>query len=107
MATLPNNVSSLSDAEKFDSLDALWADLEGHAATLSAEQAEELDRRITAYEKDRPAGTLWEQVKAGLPKRGKRNPRRWQHVNRTACNRLRRCLQEGVSICGYSPPVFS
>ena len=69
MATLPNSISSLSDAEKFDLLDALWADLEGHAAPLSAEQAEELDRRIAAYEKNRPAGTLWEQVKAGLPKR--------------------------------------
>ncbi len=69
MTTLPNNISSLSAAEKFELLDALWEDLEAHAPTISDEQAEELDRRIAAYEKDPPAGTPWEQVKAGLPKR--------------------------------------
>jgi len=69
MATLPNNISSLSAAEKFELLDALWEDLEAHSSTLSAEQAEELDRRIASYEKNPPSGTPWEQVKAGLPKR--------------------------------------
>lgn len=39
MATLPSNISSLSAAEKFDLLDALWEDLEAHSPTLSAEQA--------------------------------------------------------------------
>jgi putative addiction module component (TIGR02574 family) len=69
MATLPDSISSLSEAEKFELLDALWADLEAHSSTLSAERVEELDRRIAAYEKNPPAGTPWEQVKAGLPKR--------------------------------------
>ena len=69
MATLPSNISSLSEAEKFELLDALWANIEAHEPTISAEQAEELDRRIAAYEKDSPTGTTWEQVKAGLPKR--------------------------------------
>jgi putative addiction module component (TIGR02574 family) len=69
MATLPNNISSLSAAEKFELIDALWEDLESHASALSAEQAEELDRRIAAYEKNPPAGMSWEQVKAALPKR--------------------------------------
>ena len=69
MASLPNNISSLSAAEKFELLDALWEDLEAHSSTLSADQAEELDRRIAAYEKNPPSGTPWEQVKAGLPKR--------------------------------------
>jgi putative addiction module component (TIGR02574 family) len=69
MATLPNNISSLSDAEKFELLDALWEDLETHAPKLNLEQAEELDRRIAAYEKNPPVGIPWEQVKAGLPKR--------------------------------------
>jgi len=69
MATLPESISSLSEAEKFELLDALWADLEAHSSTLSAERVEELDRRIAAYEKNPPAGTPWEQVKAGLPKR--------------------------------------
>jgi putative addiction module component (TIGR02574 family) len=69
MATLPSNISSLSPAEKFDLLDALRQDLEAHASTLSAEQAEELDRRIASYEKNPPTGTPWEQIKAGLPRR--------------------------------------
>jgi putative addiction module component (TIGR02574 family) len=69
MTTLPSNISSLSAAEKFELLDALWEDLEAHAPTVSDEQAGELDRRIAAYEKDPPAGTPWEQVKAGRPKR--------------------------------------
>jgi putative addiction module component (TIGR02574 family) len=69
MATLPNSISGLSDAEKFDLIDALWQDLETHRPGLSTEQAEELDRRIAAYEKNPPVGTSWEQVKAGLPKR--------------------------------------
>jgi len=69
MATLPNEISSLTDAEKFELLDALWEDLESHASKLSSEQADELDRRIAAYESNPPLGTSWEQVKAGLPKR--------------------------------------
>jgi putative addiction module component (TIGR02574 family) len=69
MASLPNNISSLTAAEKFELIDALWEDLEAHVSTLSAEQAEELDRRIAAYEKNPPTGTPWEQVKAGLPRR--------------------------------------
>jgi putative addiction module component (TIGR02574 family) len=69
MATLPGNISGLSDAEKFDLIDALWQDLESHPSALSTEQTEELDRRIAAYEKNPPVGATWEQVKAGLPKR--------------------------------------
>jgi putative addiction module component (TIGR02574 family) len=69
MATLPNEISGLSDAEKFDLIDALWRDLETHPPALSAEQSEELDGRIAAYEKNPPVGTPWEQVRAGLPKR--------------------------------------
>jgi len=69
MVTLPNSISNLSEAEKFELLDALWVDLEAHSDTISAEQAEELDRRITAYENNAPAGKPCEQVKAGLPRR--------------------------------------
>jgi putative addiction module component (TIGR02574 family) len=68
MATLPNNIG-LSSAEKFELLDALWEDLETDPFTLSAEQAEELDGRIREYEVNPPAGTPWEQVKAGLHQR--------------------------------------
>jgi putative addiction module component (TIGR02574 family) len=69
MAALPGNISGLSDAEKFDLMDALSQYLESHPPALSTEQAEELDRRIAAYEKNPPVGTPWEQVKAELPRR--------------------------------------
>ena len=69
MAVLPSNISGLTDAEKFDLIDALWKDLEKHPTALSTEQAEELDRRIADYEKNPADGSTWEQVKAGLPKR--------------------------------------
>ncbi len=69
MPALPSNITNLSPAEKFELLDAIWQDLEAHAPTISAEQVQELDRRIAAYEKNPPTGTPWEQVKAGLPKR--------------------------------------
>jgi putative addiction module component (TIGR02574 family) len=68
MATLPANISSLSDAEKFELLDALWEDLEANASPLSTEQAKELDRRVAAYEKEPSAVVSWDQVKAGQPK---------------------------------------
>ncbi len=69
MSTLPSEISALSEIEKFELLDALWEDLEAHSSALSVEQAEELDRRIGIYEENPPAGTPWEQIKAGLPKR--------------------------------------
>jgi putative addiction module component (TIGR02574 family) len=47
---------SLYAAEKFELLDALWEDVETHAPALSSRQAEELDRRIAAYEKNPPPG---------------------------------------------------
>jgi hypothetical protein len=48
MTALPNSISSLTEAEKFELLDALWVDLERHSHRMSPEQAEGLDRRITA-----------------------------------------------------------
>jgi putative addiction module component (TIGR02574 family) len=63
MASLPKNISSLSDVEKFDLLDVLWMDLEAHAADITPEQAEELDRRVVAYEKNPSAVVSWEEVK--------------------------------------------
>jgi putative addiction module component (TIGR02574 family) len=68
MATLPANISNLSAAEKFDLLDALWEDLDAHAPAFSAEQAEELDRRVASYEMNPSAVVSWDQVKAGQPK---------------------------------------
>ncbi len=68
MVTLPSSIRSLSVAEKFELLDALWVDLEGHAPSITPEQAEELDRRVAAYEQNPSAVIPCEQVKAGQPK---------------------------------------
>jgi putative addiction module component (TIGR02574 family) len=69
MATLPDNVSNLSDAEKFELLDALWADLESHPHPLSTDQAEALDRRVAAYETNPSDVIAWEDIKARQPQR--------------------------------------
>ena len=61
MSTLPQNISSLSVAEKCELLDALWEDLETQGA-LSEEQSAELDRRVAAYEENPSAVVPWEQV---------------------------------------------
>lgn len=68
MVTLPSSISSLSEAEKFELLDALWMDLEAHAPAITSEQADELDRRVAAYEQNPSAVIPWEQVKARQPK---------------------------------------
>lgn len=68
MASLPENISGLSDAEKFDLLDAIWEDLEAHASVISNEQSEELDRREAAYRVSPSAVIPWPEVKAGQPK---------------------------------------
>ena len=67
MTSLPNAISELSRAEKFELLDALWTDLESdtHAA-VSEEETAELDRRVAKYEQNRDAVTSWEELKAAV-----------------------------------------
>jgi putative addiction module component (TIGR02574 family) len=69
MSMLPSQISSLSVAEKFELLDALWQDIEAHTPALSDEQSAELDRRMAKYEQDPSAVIPWEQVKADLFRR--------------------------------------
>ena len=65
MHTPPINISSISVAEKFELLDAIWEDLAAQApAALSEEQATELDRRVAKYEQNPNAVVSWESVKA-------------------------------------------
>jgi putative addiction module component (TIGR02574 family) len=46
-------------------VDTIWIAPAHASSAVSAEQAEELDRRIAACERNPPAGTTWEEVKAG------------------------------------------
>jgi len=69
MSNLQNEIGSLSAAEKFELLDALWESLESDAPPLTDAQRAELDYRVAKYEQN-PSDVLpWEQVKAGLFKK--------------------------------------
>ncbi|RXH57523.1 addiction module protein [Granulicella sibirica] len=69
MTNLPSQISSLSVAEKFDLLDALWENIEAHPPDLTDEQSSELDRRMASYAQDSSAVIPWEQVRADLFKK--------------------------------------
>jgi putative addiction module component (TIGR02574 family) len=66
MSGLRNEIGSLSVAEKFELLDALWESLEGDELTLTEGQREELDYRVGLYERNPDEVIPWEQVRAGL-----------------------------------------
>jgi len=67
MSNLPATIRSLTVAEKFELLDAVWEDLAAQApAALSEEQDAELDRRIAKYEKDPDAVRSWQSIRAKL-----------------------------------------
>ena len=66
MSDLRSQIGSLSAAEKAELLDAVWESLEADAASLTAEQHAELDRRIAHHEQN-PADVIpWEQVRTRL-----------------------------------------
>ena len=69
MSNLRNEIGNLSAAEKFELLDALWESLEADDVTLSDAQRDELDHRISQYERSPDEVVPWEQVRAGLFKK--------------------------------------
>jgi putative addiction module component (TIGR02574 family) len=62
-------LENLSVAEKFDLLDALWESLEANELSLTTAQREELDHRLTEYQRNPDDVIPWEQVRAGLSKK--------------------------------------
>jgi putative addiction module component (TIGR02574 family) len=66
MSTLPSQISSLSVAEKYELLDALWEDIEAHSPVVTEGQLAELDRRMAKYEQDPSSAILWEKIKADI-----------------------------------------
>jgi putative addiction module component (TIGR02574 family) len=66
MSNLQNEISSLSGAEKFELLDALWESLETETPALTDAQRVELDDRAASYEQNPAAVVPWEQVRANL-----------------------------------------
>ena len=66
MSNLRNEIGSLSAAEKFELIDALWESLEADEISLTDSQRDELDYRIAQYERNPDEVIPWEQVRAGL-----------------------------------------
>lgn len=69
MSDLRNELGNLSTAEKFELLDALWESLEADELSLTDGQREELDYRLTEYERNPNEVIPWEQVRAALFKK--------------------------------------
>lgn len=66
MKNLQQELGSLSVAEKFDLLDALWESLEGECIDLTDEQMAEIDRRAARYGEGPEQAVPWEQVRANV-----------------------------------------
>ncbi len=66
MSNLRNEIGSLSAAEKFELLDAVWESLEADELALTEGQREELDYRLGQYARNPDEVIPWEQVRAGL-----------------------------------------
>jgi putative addiction module component (TIGR02574 family) len=69
MSDLRNEIGNLSAAEKFELLDVLWESLEADGVSLTDTQRDELDHRLTQYERNPDEVIPWEQVRAGLFKK--------------------------------------
>jgi putative addiction module component (TIGR02574 family) len=69
MSNLRKQIGTLSTAEKFELLDALWESLEADELTLTDAQRSELDHRLSQYERNPDEVIPWEQVRADLFKK--------------------------------------
>lgn len=66
MSNLRKEIGTLSVAEKFELLEALWESLEADELALTEGQRDELDYRLGQYERNPDEFIPWEQVRAGL-----------------------------------------
>jgi putative addiction module component (TIGR02574 family) len=69
MSNIQNEIDNLSAAEKFDLFDALWESLEADELALTDGQRDELDYRLSQYERNPDEVIPWEQVRVGLFKK--------------------------------------
>jgi putative addiction module component (TIGR02574 family) len=69
MSDLRSQIGNLSPTEKAELLDAVWESLEADAASLTAEQRAELDRRIDHHAQNPSNVIPWEQVRTRLFKK--------------------------------------
>lgn len=69
--SLLQEVRKLSVAEQLKIVEEIWDGINGEGSEfpLSAEQREELDRRLADYENDRNVGSTWEDVRARIERK--------------------------------------
>lgn len=70
MATRAFDFSQLTAAERIQLAEELWDSLDPAEVTLSAAQAEELDRRREQLRREGSQGRPWREVVEDLKKRG-------------------------------------
>ena len=65
---LINEAKNLPLSQRIELIEALWESIaqEGYEPPLTPEQADELDRRLTAHEKDPDDVIPWESVRSDL-----------------------------------------
>ena len=66
--SLLDHAKSLPLSERIELVEALWESIiqDGYEPELTATQAEELDRRLAAHEKNPDDVVAWEKVKSDL-----------------------------------------
>ncbi|HEX8740091.1 MAG TPA: addiction module protein [Casimicrobiaceae bacterium] len=70
MATLTHDdIVRLSTAERLRLIADLWDSIESADMPVSAAERDELLRRLESFDRDRPAGIAWEDLKTELADR--------------------------------------
>jgi putative addiction module component (TIGR02574 family) len=65
----PDEIARLSPDERLALISDLWDSLDDESITLSAEQRDELERRLSTLDQDRARSVSWESLKAELQQR--------------------------------------
>jgi putative addiction module component (TIGR02574 family) len=67
-ANLINEAKNLPLSQRIELIEALWESIaqEGYEPTLTPEQADELDRRLSAHQQDPDDVISWESVRSDL-----------------------------------------
>jgi putative addiction module component (TIGR02574 family) len=65
---LVSNVRNLPLADRIELIDLLWESIaeQGYEPPLTAEQAEELDRRLEAHRRNPDDVVSWDSIKEGI-----------------------------------------
>lgn len=66
MAKPALDLSALTPDEKLELIDDLWGSLKPEDFVLTAEQQDELDRRLDLLDREGPTGNSWEAVRAKM-----------------------------------------